>query len=98
MKQNIGEVMTPNPKTLAQSATIMEAACAMRDNDIGDVVILDNGRLYIVNDNEERSFIAAFDDGAFAALEDQARFDLASLTAAAQAPTRLGDNRWACSW
>jgi CBS domain-containing protein len=45
MKQNIGEVMTPNPKTLAQSATIMEAACAMRDNDIGDVVILDNGRL-----------------------------------------------------
>ena len=45
MKQNIGEVMTPNPKTLAQSATIMEAACAMRDNDIGDVVVLDNGRL-----------------------------------------------------
>jgi CBS domain-containing protein len=23
----------------------MEAACAMRDNDIGDVVVLDNGRL-----------------------------------------------------
>ena len=45
MKQNIREVMTPNPKTLAQSATIMEAACAMRDNDIGDVVVLDNGRL-----------------------------------------------------
>ena len=45
MKQNIGEVMTPNPKALAQSATIMEAACAMRDNDIGDVVVLDNGRL-----------------------------------------------------
>ena len=45
MKPNIREVMTPNPKTLAQSATIMEAACAMRDNDIGDVVVLDNGRL-----------------------------------------------------
>jgi CBS domain-containing protein len=45
MKQNIGEVMTPNPKTLAQTATIMEAACAMRDNDIGDVVVLDIGRL-----------------------------------------------------
>ena len=45
MKQNISEVMTPNPKALAQSATIMEAACAMRDNDIGDVVVLDNGRL-----------------------------------------------------
>ena len=45
MKQNIREVMTRNPKALAQSATIMEAACAMRDNDIGDVVILDNGRL-----------------------------------------------------
>lgn len=45
MKQNIGEVMTPNPTALAQSATIIEAACAMRDNDIGDVVVLDNGRL-----------------------------------------------------
>jgi CBS domain-containing protein len=45
MKQNIREVMTPNPTALAQTATIMEAACAMRDNDIGDVVVLDNGRL-----------------------------------------------------
>jgi CBS domain-containing protein len=45
MKQNIRDVMTPNPTALAQSATIMEAACAMRDNDIGDVVVLDNGRL-----------------------------------------------------
>ena len=45
MKQNIRDVMTPNPKALSQSATIMEAACAMRDNDIGDVVVLDNGRL-----------------------------------------------------
>jgi CBS domain-containing protein len=45
MKQNIREVMTRNPKALTQNATIMEAACAMRDNDIGDVVVLDNGRL-----------------------------------------------------
>ena len=45
MKQNIREVMTPNPKAVAQSATIMEAACVMRENDIGDVVVLDNGRL-----------------------------------------------------
>jgi CBS domain-containing protein len=45
MKQNIRDVMTPNPKAVAQSATIMEAACVMRDNDIGDVVVLDNGCL-----------------------------------------------------
>ena len=45
MKDCIRDVMTRNPKTLGQSATIMEAACAMRDNDIGDVVVLDNGRL-----------------------------------------------------
>ena len=45
MKVSIREVMTPNPKTVAQSATIMEAACAMRDNDIGDVVVVENGRL-----------------------------------------------------
>ena len=53
MKQNLREVMTPNPKALSQSATIMEAACAMRDNDIGDVVVLDNGRLCgIVTDRD----------------------------------------------
>ena len=45
MKDSIREVMTRNPKAVAQNATIMEAACAMRDNDIGDVVVLDNGRL-----------------------------------------------------
>jgi CBS domain-containing protein len=45
MKDSIRQVMTRNPKAVAQNATIMEAACAMRDNDIGDVVVLDNGRL-----------------------------------------------------
>ena len=53
MKDSIRDVMTRNPKTLAQSATIMEAACAMRDNDIGDVVVLDQGRLCgIVTDRD----------------------------------------------
>ena len=46
MKQCIGEVMTPCPKTLAPNASLMEAACAMRDYSIGDVVVADGERLY----------------------------------------------------
>ena len=45
MHQTVREVMTPNPKTLAPGATVMEAAHAMRESDIGNVVVLDNGRL-----------------------------------------------------
>jgi CBS domain-containing protein len=46
MKQRIREVMTPCPKTIPPTATIMEAACAMRDHAIGDVVVADGERLF----------------------------------------------------
>ena len=45
MHQTIRDVMTSNPRTLAPDATVMEAARAMREHDIGDVVVLDDGRL-----------------------------------------------------
>jgi CBS domain-containing protein len=42
MADRIRDVMTPNPKTLAASATAHEAAETMRANDIGDVVAIDS--------------------------------------------------------
>lgn len=45
MHQSIREVMSQNPQTLPQTATVMEAAQSMRRHDIGDVVVMDDGRL-----------------------------------------------------
>ena len=45
MHHSIREVMSPNPQTLPQTATVMEAAQSMRRHDIGDVVVMDDGRL-----------------------------------------------------
>ncbi len=46
MAERIGDVMTTNPETLPESTTVREAAEAMRANDIGDVVVVDdNGKL-----------------------------------------------------
>jgi len=53
MRQTIRDVMTRNLRTLSPSATVMEAARAMRENGIGDVVIVDGGRLWgIVTDRD----------------------------------------------
>jgi CBS domain-containing protein len=53
MKQRISELMTPNPVTVPAPASILEAARAMRDSDIGTVVVLDNGKVYgIVTDRD----------------------------------------------
>jgi CBS domain-containing protein len=46
MNDTIRDVIRTIPMTLAPQATVMEAAQLMRDNDIGDVLILDNGRLF----------------------------------------------------
>ena len=46
MAELIRDVMTTNPETLPESTTVREAAEAMRANDIGDVVVVDdNGKL-----------------------------------------------------
>lgn len=41
MDQSIGDVMTPNPIALTVTSTVVEAARAMRDADIGGIVVLD---------------------------------------------------------
>jgi CBS domain-containing protein len=41
MAETISDVMTANPWTVTDQATIEEAARVMRDADIGDVIVLD---------------------------------------------------------
>jgi CBS domain-containing protein len=43
MAQTVREIMTQNPVTLPRSASISEAAKRMRDDDIGDVIVMDDG-------------------------------------------------------
>ncbi len=41
MNQRITEVMSTNPMALQKRATLTEAARAMRDHDVGDVLVMD---------------------------------------------------------
>jgi len=51
--QQIKDVMTPDPACLDASSSVMDAARLMRDNDIGDVIVLENERLCgIVTDRD----------------------------------------------
>ena len=43
--QNVGDIMTRPPHTLDVTASVMDAATAMREGDFGDVVVLEEGRL-----------------------------------------------------
>jgi CBS domain-containing protein len=40
MAQQIRELMTPNPVSLPGTTSVHEAARAMRDADIGDVIVI----------------------------------------------------------
>jgi signal-transduction protein with cAMP-binding, CBS, and nucleotidyltransferase domain len=47
MPERLSEVMTRDPVTVPATASLEEAARLMRDNDIGDVLVVDNtGSLY----------------------------------------------------
>jgi CBS domain-containing protein len=48
MGQRIGDVMTGQPTTLPEEATVAEAAKRMRDEDIGDVLVVREGKLTAV--------------------------------------------------
>jgi CBS domain-containing protein len=53
MAQQIRELMTPNPVVLPGTASVHEAAQAMRDADIGDVIVIENQRVCgIVTDRD----------------------------------------------
>ena len=44
--ESVRDVMTPLPRVLDSSASVIDAAEIMRDADIGDVVVLEDRRLY----------------------------------------------------
>ena len=46
MNDSIRDVMTPNPCGMPASESVMYAARAMRENDIGDVIVLHADRLF----------------------------------------------------
>jgi CBS domain-containing protein len=53
MAQQIRDVMTSNPTALPATATAVDAAKAMRERDIGDVVVLEDSRICgIVTDRD----------------------------------------------
>ena len=53
MAQQIRELMTPNPVALPGTASVHEAARAMRDAQIGDVIVIENNQLCgIVTDRD----------------------------------------------
>ncbi len=53
MAAKIRDVMTPNPIALPATSPAIAAARAMRDSDIGDVVVLDGQEIYgIVTDRD----------------------------------------------
>jgi CBS domain-containing protein len=41
--QRVRDVMTPNPITVTESATVHEAALVMREADVGDVLVVRDG-------------------------------------------------------
>ena len=53
MARTVEEVMTTNPRTVKVDDTVLEAAQVMRDNDIGDVIVVENGEVTgIVTDRD----------------------------------------------
>ena len=53
MAQQIRELMTPNPVVLPGTASVHEAARAMRDADISDVIVIENNQICgIVTDRD----------------------------------------------
>jgi len=44
--QSVRDIMTPEPEALEATATVMHAAELMRERGIGDVVVLEDDRLY----------------------------------------------------
>ena len=80
--QKLREVMTPNPVTLPVKATVIDAARQMKNEDIGDVVILDGDRACgIVTDRD--LVVRAIAEGLnpeSTSLSDICTKDLVSLT------------------
>jgi CBS domain-containing protein len=53
MARTVDEIMTTNPRTVNVDDTVLDAARVMRDNDIGDVIVVEDGQVAgIVTDRD----------------------------------------------
>jgi CBS domain-containing protein len=53
MARTVEEIMTRDPRTIDASGTVLDAARLMRDNDIGDVIVVDGDQVNgIVTDRD----------------------------------------------
>jgi CBS domain-containing protein len=89
MADTIREIMTPDPVSLAPDASIVEAARAMRDHDIGDVLVAsEEGLRGIVTDRDlVVRVLAEGGDVSGTALEECCSGDVVTVEASA----RIGD-------
>jgi CBS domain-containing protein len=80
MRQTIRDVMTPDPVTLPATTPLEEAARCMRDREIGDVLVSDDGSLCGVVTDRDIVVRGLADGRASARLGDICSRDLVSLS------------------
>ena len=82
MAQQIRELMTPNPVVLPGTASVHEAARAMRDAEIGDVIVIENNQVCgIVTDRASVvRLVAEAQDPATTSLADLCSHALVTVT------------------
>ena len=82
MAQHIRELMTPNPVSMPGTASVHEAARAMRDADIGDVIVIENNQVCgIITDRDIAvRVVAEAKDPATTALADICSHSLLTVT------------------
>jgi CBS domain-containing protein len=81
MAETIREVMTQNPTTVDASATIQDAAKLMDQEDIGNVLVVENGEVHgIVTDRDIVVRVLAKGNGADASVREACSTDLQALS------------------
>jgi CBS domain-containing protein len=82
MAQRIRDVMTTDPTTLPQDATVADAARRMRDEDIGDVLVVRDGELSAILTDRDIAVRVVAEDRAPSEtrLDEVASRDIATLS------------------
>jgi CBS domain-containing protein len=82
MAQSIREVMTPDPRSVSSSDTVVDAAREMREGDVGAIIVADEGRVTgILTDRDiVVRVVADGRDPASTKVGDVATMDVVTLT------------------
>ncbi len=59
MNDDIRDIMTPNPHTIQPSMSVMDAAQIMRKSDIGDVIVVEDKRLFGILTDRDMSDVCS---------------------------------------